>query len=280
MALARRPAHGVPAMSRRDNPDRCATCRMHRALCICALVPRLVTRTRLAVVVHHREAPKPTNTGQLAARCLARATVAIIGQRDRPNERLAIGDEVQPVVLFPDDDAPPIAAYAGAARPILLIVPDGTWRQASKLRRRVPGLAELPCASLPEAAATAYRLRAEHRTGGLATFEAIARALGVLEGDAGPAIAAAMLHVFRVMVDRTLWLRGAIGDADVTGGVPPAAQAHSPRGGHSRHPARHPALPGDDHHEALVVERHGAVLEQPADRPLERLLADAEPVAE
>jgi DTW domain-containing protein YfiP len=220
-------------MSRRDNPDRCATCRMHETLCICALVPRLATRTRLALVVHHREARKPTNTGQLAARCLEHSAVAIVGERDRPSELPLIGDDVEPVVLYPDDDAVPIARYAGAARPVLLIVPDGTWRQASKLRRRVPGLAALPCVTLPEAAATAYRLRAEHRTGGLATFEAIARALGVLEGDAGPAIEAAMTAVFRVMVDRTLWLRGALGDREVTDGVPAAARANSPRGGRS-----------------------------------------------
>jgi DTW domain-containing protein YfiP len=222
------------AMSRRDNTARCATCRMHQTLCICALVPRLVTRTRLAVVVHHREARKPTNTGQLAARCLEHSTVTIVGERDRPGELPAIGDDVEPVVLYPDDDALPIARYTGSARPVLLIVPDGTWRQASKLRRRVPGLAALPCVSLPEAAATAYRLRAEHRTGGLATFEAIARALGILEDGAGPAIEAAMTAVFRVMVDRTLWLRGAIGDRDVTSGIPAAAGADNPRGGRSR----------------------------------------------
>ena len=221
-------------MSRRNNAARCATCRMHQTLCICALVPRLTTRTRLAVVVHHREARKPTNTGQLAARCLEHGTVTIVGDRDRPDELPAIGDDVEPVVLYPDDDAVPIERYAGAARPVLLIVPDGTWRQASKLRRRVPGLAALPCVSLPETAATAYRLRAEHRTGGLATFEAIARALGILEAGAGSAIETAMTAVFRVMVDRTLWLRGAIGDRDVTDGVPAPAIAHSPRGGRSR----------------------------------------------
>jgi DTW domain-containing protein YfiP len=221
-------------MSRRDNPDRCAACRMHQALCICALVPRLVARTRVALVVHHREARKPTNTGQLAARCLAHSTVSIVGERDRPGERLAIGEGVEPVVLFPDDAAVPIAQYASAARPVLLIVPDGTWRQASKLRRRAPGLAELPCVSLPEAAPTAYRLRAEHRTGGLATFEAIAQALGALEGEAGPAIEAAMAAVFRVMVERTLWLRGAIGDHEVTDGLPAAASTGRPRGGRPR----------------------------------------------
>ena len=34
-----------------------------------------------------------------------------------------------------------------------------------------------------------------------------------------------MLAVFRVMVERTLWLRGALPDAGVAGGIPPAAIA-------------------------------------------------------
>ena len=77
---------------------------------------------------------------------------------------------------------------------------------------------------------TTYRLRAEPRSGGLATLEAIAQAFGILEGDRGAPIEAALLAVFRVMVDRTLWLRGALRDAEVTGGVPAAAIARDPRG--------------------------------------------------
>jgi DTW domain-containing protein YfiP len=59
---------------------------MHETLCICALVPRLATRTRLALVVHCREERKPTNTGQLASRCLQRSTISIVGDRERPLE--------------------------------------------------------------------------------------------------------------------------------------------------------------------------------------------------
>jgi DTW domain-containing protein YfiP len=88
--------------------------------------------------------------------------------------------------------------------------------------------------SIPETCATQYRLRAEHRTGGLATFEAIARALAILEGDRGPALEAAMLAVFRVMVDRTLWFRGALRDGEVTAGIPHAAIIADPRGGRPR----------------------------------------------
>jgi DTW domain-containing protein len=224
-------------MSRRDNPDRCPVCRMHATLCICALVPRLATRTRLALLVHHREAPKPTNTGQLAARCLVRSTVTIVGARDTCAALPPIDAAEQAIVLFPGEEAVPIARYTDPGRTVVLIVPDGTWRQASKQRRQFPGLAGLPCVSLPDTGATAYRLRAEHRADGLATFEAIARALRILEGDAGPAIEAAMLAVFRAMVERTLWLRGAVSDREVSGGVPAAALACDPRGGR---PARIP----------------------------------------
>ena len=106
---------------------------------------------------------------------------------------------------------------------------DLSWRQASKMRKRVPGLAAVPCVTLPDAGPTDYRLRSEPHAGGLATFEAIARALCILEGDAGPAIEATMLALFRVMVERTLWLRGAIPDAQVSGGIPAAAVARNPR---------------------------------------------------
>jgi len=216
-------------MSRRNNLDRCVTCRMHQTLCICALVPRLETRTRLALLVHDREAHKPTNTGQLAARCVPRSTVGIIGDRAQPAALPPLADHEQPLVLYPAEDAVSIEAYAATERPVVLIVPDGSWRQAHKMRRRLPGLAAIPCVSLPEAAPTEYRLRSEHHAGGLSTFEAIARALRILEGDAGAAAEAAMMALFRVMVDRTLWLRGRLRDDEVTDGVPDAARAQNPR---------------------------------------------------
>ncbi len=203
---------------------------MHETLCICALIPRLSPRTRLELIVHYREERKPTNTGQLAARCLERSSISIVGDLDRPLERPPVAEDELALLLFPADDAVPITQFADADRPIVLVVPDGTWRQASKFRKRIPGLAAMPCVILPELGPTEYRLRSEPHEGGLATFEAIARALGILEGEAGPEIQRAMLEVFRVMVERTLWLRGALRDDEVTGGLPAAAIARNPRG--------------------------------------------------
>jgi DTW domain-containing protein YfiP len=169
--------------------------------CICALVPTLHTRTRLALVVHYREARKPTNTGLLAARALANSRVDIVGDRDRPLALPIVASGQRGALLFPADDAVPIGDVAIDT----LVVPDGNWRQAGKFRARVPGLAELPCVRLPDVPVTRYRLRAEPREGGLATIEAIAYALRVLEGDG---IANQLLAIFDAMVDATLRARG------------------------------------------------------------------------
>lgn len=202
---------------------------MHETLCICGLIPTLETRTRLALLIHHRESSKPTNTGQLATRCIPRSTIESIGIPGRPAVLPRIEPDEQPLLLYPAADAVAIETYATCERPVVLIVPDGTWRQAHKMRRRIPGLASVPCVILPEAGATQYRLRSEHHAGGLATFEAIARALGVLESERGPAIEAALMSLFHVMVARTLWLRGQLRDDQVVDGLPDAARERNPR---------------------------------------------------
>ena len=170
-------------MSRRDNADaRCPRCRVHASLCVCALIPRIATRTRLVLVVHRREERKPTNTGRLAIACLSNSQAILRGHESSPVAPFAWDGSTQPLLLFPHADAIPIARFAASERPITLIVPDGTWRQAAKVRARVPGLSDVPCVSIEREAPTMYRLRHETRDGGLATIEAIARALGVLEG--------------------------------------------------------------------------------------------------
>jgi DTW domain-containing protein YfiP len=70
-------------------------------------------------------------------------------------------------------------------------------------------------------------LRTPARPERLATLEAVAMALGILEG---PDVEAALMHLFRVMTERTLWTNGRVATADVTGGIPPGARPHDPLG--------------------------------------------------
>ncbi len=192
-------------------------------LCVCALMPepRIETRTRLVLIIHRYEDRKPTNTGRIAAECLANTETIVRGHEAAPTPPFLSPPGTQPLLLFPFEGATPLAELApelaAAATPVTLIVPDGNWRQASKVRNRVPGLRDIPCVCLPAGAPTTYRLRTETHDAGLATIEAIARAMGLLEGAH---VEGALTRVFRAMVDRTLWLRGKVGTGDVAGGIP------------------------------------------------------------
>ena len=205
---------------------------MHRSLCICELLPRIATRTRVVLVLHQLELNKPTNTGLVAARCLENSAIAYRGRA--PGE--PVGGGLQPivpagapaVVLFPHPEATPLEAWRG--RDLVLVVPDGTWSQAASTRRRLPELSALPCVSLPPPAHDFERLRTPPRPGRLATLEAVAVALGILEGAA---VEAALLRVYRTMTDRTLWTNGRIRAEHVTGGFPAGVQSHDPLGAKS-----------------------------------------------
>jgi DTW domain-containing protein YfiP len=218
-------------VSRRGNAaDRCPVCRMHSSLCVCSLIPRLETRTRVVLFIHRFEDRKSTNTGRLATRCLPNSEVVVRGLESQHNPPFVAEPGARSLLLFPHPDARPLAEFIGADRPITLIVPDGTWRQASKVRQRVPGLSELPCVALPAGERSQYRVRFEPHGEGLATIEAIARAMGILEG---PEVQAALERVFRTVVERILWSRGTIPSAAVTDGIPEGAQRHDPRSGAS-----------------------------------------------
>jgi DTW domain-containing protein YfiP len=202
---------------------------------VCAEIPRLVTRTRLVLVIHRYEDRKPTNTGRLAAECLAGSEVLVRGHEGAPSAAIRWEEGAQPLLLFPHPDAVPIEQYASSPRPVVLIVPDGNWRQASKVRKRVPGLQGIPCVTLPEGPSSHYRLRSEAHATGLATGEAIARAFGILEGpEAGPVVQAAIERVFLTMVERTLWVRGEIMEGDMTSRLPEGAERHDPKSGLAR----------------------------------------------
>jgi DTW domain-containing protein len=208
--------------------ERCSRCRLHPTLCICALLPRLHTRTRLCLIMHRFEDWKPTNTGKLAVEALANSELHIRGNARKPEDSLSFPDDVRPLLLFPYGDAIALDALPPDPRPITLIVPDGNWRQAAKVRARVTGLAHVQAVRVPDGPPTRYQLRASPHMNALATLEAIARAYGVLEG---PAVQQALEGVFLAMVQRTLWSRGLLAASEVRSGIPEGAVRQNARHG-------------------------------------------------
>lgn len=216
------------------DPLRCPRCRLHTDLCACRLLAPIEVATQILLVTHKFEHRKATNTGHLAVQCLNGARLCLRGREDSPDDPVVWDQERTPLFLFPCRDAVPLDAWHAAktAKAITLIVPDGTWRQANRVRRRVPGLAHIQAVSLPSPHSSHYRLRHTHVGNRLATFEAIALALGILES---PALEAHLLHVFRAIVDRALWSNGRLATADVTGGIPAGARQYGPAKGALRH---------------------------------------------
>jgi DTW domain-containing protein YfiP len=187
---------------------------MRAELCVCAEVPRLAPRTRLVVVMHHRELKATTNSARLALAAIDGSELRVRGRAEAPFAAAGLGgagDGRLTLVLFPSEDAHPLdAAFVRAhPGPYTLVVPDGNWRQARKVLTREPALAGALRVRVPYAGPSRYHLRREPRLDALSTCEAIARALGVLEGpERGPDLQRRLEDVFQLMVRRTLGSRG------------------------------------------------------------------------
>jgi DTW domain-containing protein len=194
--------------TRSKRSERCPQCRLHTLLCICSAIPRHDLVTRLILVMHRREWKKPTATGPLALAVLANSELRIQGNREEPlNFRDLDRAERRTLLLYPGEGAPVLSRslLSGDPRSVNLVVTDGSWRQASRMGRRLPGLEHATMVRLPEGAETAWGVRRECHPEGLATFEAIAQALGILESVE---VQESMETLFRLMVARTLQARG------------------------------------------------------------------------
>ncbi|MDO9320877.1 MAG: DTW domain-containing protein [Pseudomonas sp.] len=161
---------------------RCERCQRPHSHCLCALIPQLASRTRVLVLQHPDEARHALNTARLAALGLCNAELRVAEQFAELPELLN-DPAYQACLLFPGEGAQPLSAMSIAQdpRPLLLVVPDGTWRKARKLLYLNPLLAALPRVALPEGLTSRYRLRKAPMAGALSTLEAIVTALNVLE---------------------------------------------------------------------------------------------------
>ena len=180
---------------------------MHQRRCLCDQIPTLNLATRVVLVMHKHERYKPTATAPLAMAALTNHVWLMHGDRDH---HISLVPQVEPdrrgLILFPSEGARVLSAelLAEDPRPVTLVVPDGNWRQASKAARRLPGVDQFDNVVLPAGPPSKYRLRREPQPGGLATMEAIARALGILEG---PSVRAQLEALFDEMVRQTLLTR-------------------------------------------------------------------------
>ena len=89
-------------------------------LCMCGLFPSppIQTRTHLTVYAHHIDFRKPTNTGRLAALCLANAEVVVRGHGSEPTPAFSPRPDSIPLLLFPHPDATPLTEVPRGDAPV------------------------------------------------------------------------------------------------------------------------------------------------------------------
>ena len=177
----------------------CPACHRPLTLCLCALVPRLDSRTRVLILQHPSEVRHALNTARLAALGLLNAELRV-GEVFEDLPALLNQPGYRACLLFPGEGALALPQFAeqAAEQPTLLVVPDGTWRKARKLLHCNPLLAALPRVSLEPGLQSRYRLRKAPQAGALSTIEAIVSALETLEA---PAQFAALLRPFEALIE-------------------------------------------------------------------------------
>ncbi|MGY2280595.1 tRNA-uridine aminocarboxypropyltransferase [Pseudomonas monsensis] len=175
----------------------CPRCLRPQTHCLCPLIPCLDSRTRVLLLQHPSEVNHALNTARLAALGLTNAEL-IVGEVFEDLSTLLNRPGYQARLLFPADDAQPMQVYRESDQPLLLVVPDGTWRKARKMLHLNPLLAALPRVTLAEGGVSRYRLRKAPGPGALSTIEAIVQALETLEA---PATFAPLLKPFEALIE-------------------------------------------------------------------------------
>lgn len=160
--------------------SQCPRCLRPATHCLCPLIPNLDSRTRVLLLQHPSEVNHALNTARLAALGLNNAQL-VVGEVFEDLPGLLNQPGYQACLLFPGEGAQALQAYTSVGQPLLLVVPDGTWRKARKMLHLNPLLAALPRVTLAEGGVSRYRLRKAPGPGALSTVEAIVQALQVLE---------------------------------------------------------------------------------------------------
>jgi DTW domain-containing protein YfiP len=193
----------------RKTKDPCLECYLHKNICMCSLIPiRLTIKTKISLVVHAKELKRPTNTGRLAVKALTNSVMKIRGNVKEPLDLTdLLNEEYRSFLFYPCEDSIELTPelVSESSKPIQLIVPDGNWRQASKVHHRHKELKSLPRIMISTPNTSKYFMRAENTPEGMATLQAIAHALRIIEGEE---VFNKLMSVYNEKLMRTLSARG------------------------------------------------------------------------
>lgn len=166
--------------------NRCPGCKLNNGLCVCSTYNPFTISTNVSLIVHVRELKLTSNTAQFVEKLLPQNAKIYI--RGRVHENFDAAPVLQnsgtPVFLYPHEDALEIEEFKKIyPGPYHVIIPDGNWHQARKVRKREELFKTIPAIKLSPNLKGEYVLRKAPQPEWVSTFEAVAYALGALEGE-------------------------------------------------------------------------------------------------
>ncbi|HLW57747.1 MAG TPA: tRNA-uridine aminocarboxypropyltransferase [Bacteriovoracaceae bacterium] len=193
---------------RASNGRRCEECRVNETYCVCRYIKPFQIETNVSLIVHVRELKLTSNTAQFCHKMLPHNTEIFIRGKvyeDFKSEPVMSRSGL-PLFLYPHEDAVELnedfrSKYPG---PYHLIIPDGNWSQARKVRQREEAFKNMMTVKLPPGITAEYGLRKAPQPEWVSTYEAMAWALHALEGGD---VKDRLMTFFRAWVNQTQKLR-------------------------------------------------------------------------
>ena len=190
---------------RAGHANRCTNCRINNYFCVCAELSTFKIQSNVSLIVHVSELKLTSNTAQFVEKNLPdHAEIFIRGRmNDTFNPDPILARPGRALFLFPDENSVELNAEFVANNPgtYHLIVPDGSWTQAKRVKKREEKFDNVPTVRLPSGIVGEYKLRKAPQPEWVSTYEAIAYALGILESKE---CEEHMMKFFRKWVQATL----------------------------------------------------------------------------
>jgi DTW domain-containing protein YfiP len=194
----------------------CYRCFWPQALCWCASLRPMATRTRFVFLMHPKEfKEEKAGTGRLTHLCLPNSEIHMgtSFDGDEAVQTLINDPSNYPVLLYPGKDALNLSTATElqvsgfrsqvSGRQLTVFLLDATWSGARKMLRLSPSLQRLPRIMFTPSAPSRYVIKQHPVEGCLSTLEAVHELLTVLErtGLDRYADPAQLLGVFQRMQD-------------------------------------------------------------------------------
>ncbi|AQS10342.1 DTW domain protein [Clostridium saccharobutylicum] len=158
--------------------ESCNKCGLPTINCICNIVPKIETKTKIWILSTEREFSRPSNTARLLKLVNPESTELILWERTNAPEKLIEyinSEEYEIYILFPmenDDLSESKFEYKSSEKIPAFIILDGTWKEARRILRKSDYLKNLPRVSLNTIHKSEYTLRRGASEGELCTIEA------------------------------------------------------------------------------------------------------------